>query len=84
MAEQALSAEQKAKLVQKAYIMQELLLDNMIWLLENNKMAPTDRATAARWLKDNDYRVSAHDLPPDLIRMMEEMGVKVQRTMPEA
>ena len=80
----ALEAEQKAELVTIAYEVQKLLLEDFKRILTEHKCSPTDRATMARYLKDNNYRVDANDLPPDLIRMMAEMGVSVKRTMPEA
>lgn len=82
----ALEAEQKAELVRIAYEVQKLLLDDFKKILEGGKCAPTDRATIARYLKDNNYRVDANDLPPDLIKMLADMSARAKepRIMPEA
>lgn len=44
--------------------------------------SPTDRATIARFLKDNNYNVDARTLPKDLVAIIK--NVRTVRQLPDA
>jgi hypothetical protein len=75
------------KLVEQADRVQAMLLNDFEAILKPDKngmtaASPTDRATIARYLKDNNFRVDANNLPQNLAEMV--AATRAKRPMPDA
>jgi hypothetical protein len=62
----AIDNSDREALVKQAERVQALLLADFEQLLKSGELHPTDRATIARFLKDNNFRVDANTLPSSL------------------
>lgn len=65
----------QADLVTQAERVQSLLLDDMERILTEGECSPTDRATIARYLMANNFRVDANNLPRKLADLVAETKV---------
>jgi superfamily II helicase len=53
-----------------------MLLEDFETILSNKTASPTDRATIARFLKDNNYSVDPKNLPKELKDMLRRNGAQ--------
>lgn len=64
----------KVLLGQQADEVLSLLLADFLRILKDDRASPTDRATIARFLKDNGYSVDPRNLPPELRALLKRRG----------
>jgi superfamily II helicase len=54
----------------------QMLLEDFESILSKKTATPTDRATIARFLKDNDYTIDPKNLPKELKDMLRRNGAR--------
>lgn len=76
-----------SELIDQAKRVQKLLLADFEAILTAGTCSPTDRATIARYLKDNGYRVDENTLPKALSNLVADIRASrgnLPRQMPAA
>lgn len=72
----------KEQLKERADKVLDLLLQNFEDLLVKGDLHPTDRATIARFLKDNNFRIDADDAQTELQQLVADIHARRRNGTP--